>query len=223
MKDFKDIEFWHRVRLPDGTYTPGKCHHGPDGGDWPTTRFGMPEDLTDLIVLDIGAWDGFFSFEAERRDAGAVYATNPLPPKGPSLDGLHYLAKALESWVSVGYMDIETVDVEGDEWGGFKADLVLCYGVLYHLRNPLGAMENLYKLTADGGILLLETAMNMEVTDSETPILEYHPNFANDKTNFFYPNNAWVFEAARAVGFRKIELIYSQDNRNTYRLTKGEE
>src|SRR5262245_53605468 len=34
----------------------------------------IPEDLTGKTVLDIGAWDGFFSFEFERRGAKRVLA-----------------------------------------------------------------------------------------------------------------------------------------------------
>ena len=39
-------------------------------------RIGMPEDLSGLSVLDIGAWDGYISFEAERRGARRVLATD---------------------------------------------------------------------------------------------------------------------------------------------------
>ncbi len=34
----------------------------------------IPEDLSGMTVLDIGAWDGFFSFEFERRRAKRVLA-----------------------------------------------------------------------------------------------------------------------------------------------------
>ena len=34
----------------------------------------LPASLAGLSVLDIGAWDGFFSFEAERRGAARVVA-----------------------------------------------------------------------------------------------------------------------------------------------------
>lgn len=211
-----NIKFWHRVRLPDGTYTPGEVMHGPDGGDWPTTRFGMPLDLTGKTVLDIGAWDGFFSFEAEKRGAAKVIATNPRKPKGPDLAGIKYLEKALKSNVRLDILDIE----EGPDV--HTHDVVLFYGVLYHLKSPLIALENVYKSTAEGGICLLETAMSMK-TDSSTPLLEYHPNFDNDKMNFFYPNDAWIRSAAEQVGFTSVELIHSADNRAVYKLIKAEE
>jgi tRNA (mo5U34)-methyltransferase len=33
------------------------------------SQFPIPENLTGKRVLDIGAWDGWFSFEMERRGA----------------------------------------------------------------------------------------------------------------------------------------------------------
>jgi tRNA (mo5U34)-methyltransferase len=34
--------------------------------------YGIPEDLTGKSALDIGAWDGLYSFELERRRASVV-------------------------------------------------------------------------------------------------------------------------------------------------------
>ena len=40
----------------------------------------FPQTLKGLTVLDIGAWDGFFSFEAERLGAKKVVAYDLHPP-----------------------------------------------------------------------------------------------------------------------------------------------
>ena len=52
------------MELPGGVVTPGV--------DDPRDRLPLlrlPEDMSGLSVLDVGAWDGFFSFECERRGA----------------------------------------------------------------------------------------------------------------------------------------------------------
>src|SRR6266702_8651729 len=57
--------WFHSFELPDGTLIEGY-----NKLDWLRKRFArfpIPEDLTGKRVLDIGAWDGWFSFEAERR------------------------------------------------------------------------------------------------------------------------------------------------------------
>ena len=57
--EMNTITWWRRMNL--GTdeegrpvITPGLVDHGPVGGDWPSTRFGLPDDLTGKIVLDKG-------------------------------------------------------------------------------------------------------------------------------------------------------------------------
>ncbi len=216
----KDIKFYHRVQLPDGSYTPGTCNHGPDGGNWPTERFGMPLDLTGKSVLDIGAYDGFFSFEAEKR-GGRVRATNPSAPKGPSWSAFSYLHKELNSKVASSIVDIEALD-ENDWLEPYPYNVVLFYGVLYHLKSPLVAMDNVAKLTAPGGMCLLETAMsmNLDVNGPSPPALEYGPNTEGDPTNYFYPNRLWIETAAKEVGFKAVEHVYTIHNRSTFRLLK---
>ena len=44
----------------------------------------MPQGLRGKTVLDVGAWDGFFSFEAERRGASRVLATDSFVWKNKS-------------------------------------------------------------------------------------------------------------------------------------------
>src|SRR5450756_120040 len=84
--------WWHRipVGLVEGKifYTPGEVMHGPDGSDYATKRFGLPPDLTGKTVLDIGAWDGYFSFEAEKRSADVVVAADiaMTPPNKERLE-----------------------------------------------------------------------------------------------------------------------------------------
>ena len=50
----------HRIELFPGFYTPG-YNTMPD--DWKFNHF--PEDLHGKSVLDVGANDGYFSFEAQ--------------------------------------------------------------------------------------------------------------------------------------------------------------
>ncbi len=72
------ITWYHTIDLGNGVITPGE-------GDTPDRipRLGMPGDLSGLTVLDIGAWDGAYSFEAERRGAGRVLATDSYCWSGP--------------------------------------------------------------------------------------------------------------------------------------------
>jgi tRNA (mo5U34)-methyltransferase len=65
------IRWYHTIDLGDGVVT-----RGVDDTPLRLARIGLPDSLAGLSVLDIGAWDGFFSFEAERRGAARVLATD---------------------------------------------------------------------------------------------------------------------------------------------------
>src|ERR1051326_1573020 len=83
------IQWWHRIDLGNGIITPGR-----DQTQDRLPGLGIPEDLRGLSVLDIGAWDGFFSFEAERRGAKRVLATDHFCWSGPgwgTKDGFDFI------------------------------------------------------------------------------------------------------------------------------------
>lgn len=206
------IYWWHRILLPTG-YTEGQCYHGPDGGNWPTTRFGMPQDLTGKLVLDVGAWDGFFSFEAEKRGALRILATDCAYEEGGTwagTKGFEYAHKELNSKVKWKKLNIET-DITINTF-----DLVMCYGVLYHVKSPLKVLEHLCQCTVKNGICLIETA----ICKDNKAILEYRPYHEGDPTNYFYPSESWIEKAAIQVGFTKCHKIYGDSNRATFRLEK---
>ena len=67
--------FWfHSVDLGNGVVTPGSKSLDVLHAEAETV-FG-PLDLRGKSVLDIGAWNGYFSFEAKRRQAERVLATD---------------------------------------------------------------------------------------------------------------------------------------------------
>src|ERR1700733_3767820 len=59
--------WWHSFQLPDGTQIQGVCKLSDLRGR--IAQFPIPQDLRGKRALDIGAWDGWFSFEMERRGA----------------------------------------------------------------------------------------------------------------------------------------------------------
>src|SRR5579863_6637642 len=61
---------YHSIELPDGSVLPGL--QPIEHMRWRLDLFGLPDDLRGKRVLDVGAWDGWFSFECERRGAEVV-------------------------------------------------------------------------------------------------------------------------------------------------------
>ena len=80
-----------------------------------------------------------------------------------------------------------------------RFDVVLCYGLLYHLANPLAGLSNLAAVCDD--LLLLETC----VCDSQEPVfyLVDEPKSANQALDCLAcrPSPSWVTMALNRVGF----------------------
>src|SRR3954447_6409755 len=72
------INWFHSIELEPGFVTPGRADTSAQ-----LQRLHLP-DLRGKTVLDVGAWDGFFSFEAERRGAARVVAVDTFSwqPRG---------------------------------------------------------------------------------------------------------------------------------------------
>ncbi|MBI2925411.1 MAG: hypothetical protein HYY24_06870 [Verrucomicrobia bacterium] len=70
-KEVARIRWHHQIDLGHGVVTPGY-----DNSRKKLERLHFPVSFAGKSVLDVGAWDGFFSFEAERRGARRVLATD---------------------------------------------------------------------------------------------------------------------------------------------------
>ena len=199
MDDINKINWWHRIDLGNGITTPGR-----DDSPTKLEQIKLPENLNGLSVLDIGAWDGFFSFECERRGARRVVALDKdwdYPTIGKR--GFELARRVLGSKVEDVELDVR--DISPERVGIF--DLVLFLGVLYHKPHPLLALERVASVV--GKQLILETHVDM--SEHDRPVLAFYPEdeCANDPTNWFGPNRAAVEAMLRVVGFRKVELMSS--------------
>lgn len=146
--------YWHqRWEIFKGIYTPG--HNSvADLMD----RAGVPQDLNGQRVLDVGAWHGCFSFECERRGAREVIALSLEDPDQTDFWRLH---GALGS-TSVRYRRESIYAADTRTLGQF--DVILFFGVLYHLRYPLLAIDKLRLLSR--GRVFIET----HVIDDRPPV-----------------------------------------------------
>jgi 2-polyprenyl-3-methyl-5-hydroxy-6-metoxy-1,4-benzoquinol methylase len=68
--ELREYGWYHSFEFPDGTCIRGVQTLEQLRERW--AHFPLPADLIGKRVLDIGAWDGWFSFEAERHGADVV-------------------------------------------------------------------------------------------------------------------------------------------------------
>jgi len=194
------IKWWHTIDFGNGIITPGK-------GDSPAMlkRLDFPENLQGMTVLDIGAWDGFYSFEAERRGAARVLAVDSFVWQGfggGSKAGFELARRALDSQVED--MEIEVLDLSPEKVGTF--DLVLFLGVLYHMRHPLLALEKVYSVTRN--MVIVET--HVDLRRCEQPAMRFYPTIelGGDGSNWWGPNPPAVIAMLESVGFQKVKTIH---------------
>jgi tRNA (mo5U34)-methyltransferase len=195
----EQIRWWHPIDLGGGLVTPGI-----DVTPARLAEIQMPESLSGLSVLDIGAWDGFFSFEAERRGARRVLATDSFCWDGGgwgTKKGFELARRALNSRVEDKW--IEVLDLSPDTVGVF--DVVLFLGVLYHMKHPLLALERVASVTA--GHLIMQTQVDMLAVNR--PAMAFYPGneLSGDPTNWFAPNPPALKAMLETVGFRTIKIL----------------
>lgn len=193
------IRWFHSIELAPGITTPAA-----DATRDRLDLLRLPADLSGKTVLDVGAWDGFFSFEVERRGAARVLAADYFAWHGDNWSdkaGFELARRALGSRVED--VDIDVMDLSPERVGTF--DLVLFLGVLYHLRHPLLALERIASVTAEQ--LILET--HVDLTWVRRPAMVFYPGheLAWDPTNWWGPNPAAVAAMLHTVGFERVELV----------------
>jgi tRNA (mo5U34)-methyltransferase len=194
------LRWYHTIDLGGGLVTPGV-----DDCAVRLPRLGIPDSLAGRTVLDIGAWDGFFSFECERRGASRVVAADYY--SWHSRDGwgtkagFELAREALGS--SVEDVDIDVMELSPERMGTF--DVVLLLGVLYHLPHPLMALERVASVTRD--LLIVDTVVDL--VGFRRPAAVFYPgrDLNNDPTNRWGFNPAGVEALLRTVGFMQVQRV----------------
>lgn len=197
-----ELRWYHTIDLGEGIVT-----EGADDTPQRLARLDLPESLAGLTVLDIGAWDGFFSFECERRGASRVVAADHYSWSASGWGtkaGFQLAREVLGSRVED--IDIDVMDLSPERVGTF--DLVLFLGVLYHLRHPLLALERVASVT--GKTLMVETVVDM--VGFGRPAAAFYParELNNDPTNWWGPNVPAVLGMLAAVGFERVRTVSKQ-------------
>ena len=208
-------KWYHRVEVAPGIVTPGIRDT-----ERMLEALRLPEDCRGLRVLDLGARDGFFSLLLEQRGAEVV----ALDHVAPERTGFWVLRELFNSKVT--WRTDNVYNVSPETYGRF--DIVLCLGLLYHLRNPLRALEiirevctgELYveSFVIDSAVVMPDGRVRAlaEVAPDllSVPIMQFYPTneLNNDYTNWWGPNVACLRAMLESTNFsvRSQELLGSR-------------
>ena len=169
-------------------------------------------------MLDVGAWDGFWTFEALRRGARQVVAID---------DFSDYLGRLDESgrraWATfdlcreaLGYdeercqrYELDVYEVSAEQLGTF--DVVFFFGTLYHLRHPLLALDRLSAVCTSE--IYVESAILDDYSayrgglghgyPGRQLLMEFYPDaqLSDNPTNWWAPTLLCLGHMVRAAGF----------------------
>jgi tRNA (mo5U34)-methyltransferase len=226
--------WWHSIDLGDGVVTPGV--KSPEFMEYEWWSFRLP-GLQGKSFLDIGAWDGYFSFRAEREGADRVVALD------------HYVwmidleAQRLyyESCLREGVRAREFSEVSG-LWrpedlpgkAGFdcahdllaskvecvvadfmdmdlqtlgRFDVVLYAGMLYHMRHPMLALERVAAVTNERAIIETQAIAIGGMEELEVAQFLGRHQLRGDPTNWWAPTAPALRAMCESAGFSTTELL----------------
>ena len=213
-KKIEDFKWYHKIDL-NGTFTRGDGH--PHDAD----AYKIPEDLTGRRVLDVGSWDGYWTFEALKRGAKEVVAIDDWS------DIPHVFKEERVQWDTfdfakheLGYTDDQCKRItmslyDVAELGMF--DVVFFFGALYHCRYPLLALDKLSAVCKD------EIYIESAVCNDYSPyhggmgggydrkwdvVMEFYATnqYGNMPTNWWTPTVACLGQMMMAAGWKDVDL-----------------
>ena len=228
----KRFPFWyHKIELPMGITTPG----------WAPLNieiYKIPEDMTGLRVLDVGSWDGYWAFEALKRGARQVVAIDDFSDFLGALENDQ--RKAWETFdlckKVLGYTDeqcqrydMSVYDIDEESIGRF--DVIFFFGVLYHLRYPLLALDKVSSI-CDGEIFV-ETAILDDFSvfnggfgkgySGNQVVAEFYSGsqYGKNNTNWWVPSLACLEQMLVAADFKGIDSWKLRNDPNQLSECRG--
>lgn len=200
--DFNKIQFFHKVKLDDEIYTNGVSNME----EFRPCYIFDELDLSNKTVLDVGCWDGYFSFEAEKKGASRVTSFDDPRCRWGGMDGyffLHNYFKSRASFVNGNVYNLSKM------FNAKEFDVVLCYGVLYHLTDLLFALKNLFHVCKD------TIVFEGHFSNSDLLCLEIIPNrfLNNDTGNVYFPSIPYMKLMGTYSGFELEKTSPSMGDR----------
>lgn len=212
MVNYKNISFWHKVKLKDNEYTPGIIDVQNFRKDYLFDEI----SFQDKTVLDVGCWDGYFSFESEKKGAKEVVSLDNTKFRWGGMDGYNFLHQ---------YYNSNAKFVEGDvrnltsSLKDKKFDIVLCYGVLYHISDPLIALKNLFNVANEylilEGIFYRSPEKKLELIDCGI--------YGEDRSNIYRMSHGYINYISKMYGFKIEKSNYHLGYRASILLKRDRE
>jgi 2-polyprenyl-3-methyl-5-hydroxy-6-metoxy-1,4-benzoquinol methylase len=198
-KEVEQMRWFHAIDF-GGYASSGRF---PQGQPQNITLFGAMEALlaTDLrghSVLDVGCADGLMSFGAKRLGAEHVVAIDSHDKE------TFRLARRLTG-ETVDYRPGIQIKDATSVLGVGQFDVVLCAGVIYHMLNPASAFIEARKLVKLGGVLIMESAIDVGHEGEAAMVLNSEAEVPlKEPFTYWLPTEKAMVGLMKLVGFDVI-------------------
>jgi len=174
--------------------------------------FGIPEDLTNQSVIDIGTASGFFAFECEKRGASRVVATElPNIAKWDTKHFVKYTGAKIPEENHNDFQELHRLFKSKVElyWGSINEkahetlgqfDVVIFGSLMTHLRDVILPLENVRLLTKKRAVIISSYFPN-------DPSLTLHWIQSDRPFDWWVPTKDLVPKMLKAVGFQRVEEV----------------
>ncbi len=166
----------------------------------------IPRNLKGKTVLDLGAADGFYSFEAKARGAAEVLALeDSYWSEGDGLRKLDYMGRHYGLQIEHGVFDVN--DLTRNVVGEY--DMVFCLGLYYHLRDPFRFFRNIRKIVKEKLFLSGRTiAMPIYNPFPEQGKAASYCILSDTGFGKWTPNIPCLMDMLRLAGFEHVEVVF---------------
>lgn len=230
----RDIYWWHSIDLGRGKVTSGT--KTAELLEREAAALHLP-DLAGKSVLDVGAWDGYYSFLAERAGARRVVALDyytwsvHLPAfqahvedsrrRGEPFCAPHEQAALWDPEGLPGKRGFDlahrsrnsrveaiVADFTTVDLDALGTfDVVLFLGVIYHLENPLAAARRLREITRELAVVESEAVHVPGEEDRPMWTFQGVDHLGGGPGNWWVPNRVGLEHLLRAAGFAQVRTV----------------
>lgn len=156
-------------------------------------------DLKGKFVADIGCSNGYYMFRALDHQPQAILGLDPSERFLLAFELLQRLAQ--QENMQYELLGIEEMDI-------FRClfDVVFCFGILYHHRDPLGLLHTVHGAMRSGAELIVES----QAIPGDEPIALCPPDrYAKGRNNYFIPTASCLASWLTKTGFTDVRIVSS--------------
>jgi tRNA (mo5U34)-methyltransferase len=211
LKSIEGIDWYHTIDLGHGVVTPGFVDHREQ-----IDAYHLPESMAGLRCLDVATFDGFWSFEMEKRGAAEVIGIDIA--KGTDVDIPMFILDEAGSWTEtsmgaghkaarkilgskVRHEICNVYDLTPERFGMF--DIVFLSDLLLHLRNPQLALERIASVCR-GTAIIGEVYNPMLECVTDRNLTQYVLWIPGSYT-WWQPSSSTLRQMMKVAGFDKVE------------------